>query len=153
MADRGLVRQRIGLAAAWLFAAAIAVTVGVVAVTSVGDQIRDRGPQGNNELIRSANFDSDRGDTPDPGQSLFEKTFSDDFGEFDVACQGKFAIGVQARPNLTAGWRTISYESGPDDDIDAVFSNGDRSQELEIYCNLGRPVLSELENNNLPENE
>lgn len=149
MSNKGQARQRIGFAAAWVVAAVTAITVGVTAVSGLGDQLRDRGPIGNHELIGNQGSNP-RTPTVDPDEPQIEKTFSGDFGEFDVACQGKFAFGVQARPDKAAGWRTISYEPGPDDDIDAVFSNGRRSQELEIYCNLGRPVLSELENNTIP---
>lgn len=145
-------RQRVGFVVAWVVAATIAVTMGVAAVTGLGDQIRDRGPLGDNELVRNSGQNTQPA-TPDPEDPLIEETFSDDFGEFVVACQGKFALGIEARPDEAAGWRTISYEPGPDDDIDAVFSNGQRSQELEIYCNLGRPVLAEVENNTIPEDD
>jgi hypothetical protein len=151
VADRDSVRRRSGLGIAWLVAAVVAVIVGVTAVTRLGDQLSDRGPLGNQELIRKAEPAAPA--RPDPDDPLIEGTFEDDFGSFVVACQGKFAIGVEARPDEGAGWRTISYEPGPDDDIDAVFSNGRRSQELEIYCNLGRPVLSELENNTIPDDD
>jgi hypothetical protein len=134
-------------------AAVVAITVGVGAVDGLGDQIRDRGPIGDNALVRSQAAENTRPLRPDRDEPVIEKTFSDAFGEFVVACQGRFATGVEARPDEAAGWRTISYEPGPDDDIDAVFSNGERSQELEIFCNLGRPVLSELENHTLPEPE
>ena len=143
-------RQQVGFAIAWLVAAIIAVTVGVVAVTGLGERLRDRGPLGNQELLRTSEVDAVPA-KPDPDEPLVEKTFVSDFGAFVVACQGMFAIGVEARPDKALGWQTISYEPGPDDDIDAVFSNGRRSQELEVYCNLGRPVLSEIENNTIPD--
>lgn len=142
-------RQRAGFAVAWVVAAVVAVTVGVVAVSSVGERIRDRGPLGSNQLVRSAGLETGPV-TVDPDEPLVEETFADDFGEFDVACRGKFALGLAVRPDRSSGWSTISYETGPDDDVDAVFSNGERSQELEVYCNLGHPVL-ELEDNTLPD--
>lgn len=125
--------------------------MGVAAVSGLGDQIRDRGPLGNQDLIREADLDSEGQASPDADEPRIEKTFADDFGAFVVAFQGKYALGLAARPDRSAGWRTISYQPGPDDDIDAVLSNGRRSQELEVYCNLGRPVLSEVENNTIPE--
>ena len=137
------------LVAAWLVAALVAVAVGVVAVTALGGRLSDRGPQGDNELVRSSGVVAAT-PTPDPNDPVVEETFSSDFGQFVVACQGQFAVGIEALPDRSEGWRTISYEPGPDDDIDAVFSNGKRSQELEIYCNLGRPVLDEIENNTIP---
>lgn len=138
------------LVAAWVAAAVAAVGIGVAAVTTLGDQIRDRGPLGDNELVRSQAAVNGRPMALDPSETRIEETFTDDFGDFVVACQGKYAIAVEARPDRPGGWRTISFETGPDDDIDAVFSNGRRSQELEIYCNLGRPVLSEVENHTIP---
>lgn len=152
MTDRTLWRQRAGFALLWVIAATLAVSVGVVAVTGLGDQIRDRGPLGDNQLVREAGQRTGPA-TPNPGDPSVEETFSGDFGEFVVACQGMFAIGVDARPDVAAGWRTVSYEPGPDDDIDAVFSNDTRTQELEIYCNQGRPVLAEIEDNTLPEED
>jgi hypothetical protein len=142
-------RRRAGLVVGWVVAAVAAITVGVTAVNGLGDRIRDRGPLGDNALVRDAQLQTGR-PTLDPAEPQVQATFGDDFGEFVVACQGKYALGLEARPDRAAGWRTISYEQGPDDDVDAVFSDGRRSQELEIYCNLGRPVL-ELEDNTLPE--
>ena len=148
--DRADLRRRAGFAVAWVVAAVAAISVGIVAVSSLGDQIRDRGPLGSNELVRSSGQETGPV-TVDPDEPLVEETFADDFGELDVACRGKYALGIAARPDRAAGWRTISYEEGPDDDVDAVFSNGRRSQELEVYCNLGRPVLDEIEDNILPD--
>lgn len=148
MAETTDARRRGGVVVAWVVAAVLAVSVGVAAVNGLGDQIRDRGPMGDNELVRNALIQTGR-PTLDPAEPLVESTFSDDFGQFVAACRGKWALGLEALPDRAAGWRTISFEEGPDDDVDAVFSNGRRSQELEIYCNLGRPVL-EIEDNTLP---
>lgn len=137
---------------AWVVAATIAVLVGVAAVTGLGNQIRDRGPMGDNELVRGAEQNNTAPEPRDRDQPLIERTVVEDFGEFVVACQGKYAIGIEARPDEAGGWRTVSYETGPDDDIDAVFSNGRRSQEIETYCNLGRPIV-EVENNTIPEDD
>jgi hypothetical protein len=68
-----------------------------------------------------------------------------------VACQGLYALGVEARPDKQAGWRVVSYESGPDDDVDAVFANRDRSIEVEVYCNGSEPTIADLERNTLPD--
>lgn len=141
-----------GLALLWVVAAVAAVAVGVAAVNGLGDQIRDRGPLGDNQLVREAGERTSSA-TPDPDDTVVEETFTADFGEFVVACQGMYAFAVEARPDEAAGWRTVSYEPGPDDDIDAVFSNGSRTQEVEVYCNLGRPVLSEIEDNTLPDDD
>lgn len=125
----GYLRQPVGFEFVWVIAAVLAVTVVVAAVTGLGSDPRHLE---NNE-------------------PPVEKTFSADFGQFVAVCRGRLAIGVEARPDEAAGWLTVSYEPGPDDDIDAVFSNGRRSQELEIHCVLGRPVLSEIENDTIPD--
>jgi hypothetical protein len=129
-----------GLVAVWIAVAAVAVTVGVLAVTRVGATLSDRGPLGNEE----ARNDLREGRaTPDQDQALVERTFAEEFGEIDVACQGAFARGLEARP--AAGWRTIKFETAPDDDIDGVFANGSRSMEIEVFCNRGEPTVSEIE--------
>ena len=60
-------------------------------------------------------------------------------------------IGVPAITWLgqAAGWRIVSWEKGPDDDVDAVFSDGRNSVDLEVFCNRGRPTVAELERNTL----
>ena len=45
----------------------------------------------------------------------------------------------------------MSFETGPDDDIDGVFAKGDRSIEIEVFCNRGEPTVSEVEQNALPD--
>jgi hypothetical protein len=130
----------LGLIAVWIAVAAVAVTVGVLAVTRVGATLSDRGPLGN-EAARNG-LREGKG-TPDPDQALVERTFSEAFGEIDIACQGAFARGLEARP--ASGWRTIKFETGPDDDIDGVFAKGTRSIEIEVFCNRGEPTVSEIE--------
>ncbi len=146
--SRGRWARPVGLVAVWIAVAALAVTVGVLAVTRMGATLSDRGPIGN---------DVARGDlragprTPDAAQSRVVRTFTEEFGEIDVACQGAFALGLAARPNEALGWRTVSFESGPDDDIDAVFAKQGRSIEIEVFCNRGEPTVSEVEQYTLPE--
>lgn len=134
---------RLGLA--WLVATALAVVVGVVAVTTVGASIRGRGPLGN-EVLRdqqSSAADPSATPTPAPDARTTSRTLSGGWGEFEVECRGPYATGVAARP--APGWRTISYEPGPDDDVDAVFSSGRRSVELEVFCNRGIPTQADYE--------
>ena len=92
---------------------------------------------------------SDGPGTPDPEASVVQRTFAEEFGEIDVSCQGAFASGVDARP--AEGWRTVSFETAPDEDIDAVFARGERSIEIEVFCNRGEPTVSEIEQNRLPD--
>ncbi len=56
---------------------------------------------------------------------------------------------VGVRPDKAAGWRIVSWEKCPDDDVDAVFSDGRNSVDLEVFCNRGRPTLAEPERNTL----
>ena len=135
------------LAVGWVLAAVLAVTVGLVAVTTVGASMRGRGPLGNEVVREDVQVQSAE---VDEGLPLVEHTFSEEFGELDVACQGLHALGLDARPDKAAGWRVVSYESGPDDDIDAVFANKNRSIEIEVYCNGGEPTIADLERNTLP---
>lgn len=141
-------RRWIGYTLAWLIAAGLAVTVGVLAVTSAGAGVRGRGPLGSNEMIRNAEL-TEGSATPAASASSITKEITDEFGTFVVECRGATAIALEARPDQTAGWRTVSFEPGPDDDVDAVFANGDRSIEVEVFCNRGVPTLAELEHKTL----
>lgn len=141
-------RRAIGYAAGWLVAAIVAVTVGVLAVTSVGASVRDRGPL-TNEVLRQESVEGSA--TPTPGATRVRRTIEDEFGSFEVECRGAVAYGVGATP--AAGWRTVSYEPGPDDDVDAVFAHRGRSIEIEVYCNQGRPTISDLERKALPDDD
>ncbi len=138
------------LAVGWLLAAGLAVAVGVVAVTTVGASMRGRGPLGNEFVREDVQAQTAEVDETLP---LVERTFSEEFGELDVACRGLHALGLDARPDKPAGWRVVSYESGPDDDVDAVFANKQRSIEIEVYCNRGQPTISDLERNTLPDSD
>jgi hypothetical protein len=141
-------RRVLGYLLAWLAAAAVAVTVGVVAVSSVGASVRDRGPLGNDVPAPEA---SEGGSTPDPDAAVVGRTVEDVFGTFEVECRGAVAYGLAADP--ATGWRVVSYEQGPDDDVDAVFASGDRSVEVEVYCNQGRPVIGDREEKTLPDDD
>jgi hypothetical protein len=144
-----------GLALGWVVAAALAVTIGVIAVTTVGASLRDRGPLGD-EAARDTATLPDQDARPvevDPDAERVERTIVEEFGEFQVACQGLYATGLDARPDEAAGWRVVSYEAEPDDDVDAVFANDDRSIEIEVYCNRGEPTVGDLERNTLPDGE
>jgi hypothetical protein len=128
----------------WAATTAVAVVLGVLAVSTVGATIRDRGPVGD-EVLR------DNTVTPPatPKGPVVEDEVSGEWGTFVVACRDAWAYGVAARPDRAAGWRVVSWEKGPDDDVDAVFSDGRNSVDLEVFCNRGRPTLAELERNTL----
>jgi hypothetical protein len=141
--------RRLGYVVAWIVAATLAVAVGIAAVSTVGASIRGRGPLGN-EVVRDAGArEADRPLTPDPGDPMRRDVISGGFGEFSVGCRGVVAYGHGVEP--ARGWRIVSFERGPDDDVDAVFSSRDRSVEIEVFCNQGRPTLGDFERNTLPD--
>lgn len=135
---------------AWIAAAVVLVTIGVITVSSVGASIRGRGPLGN-EVIRNAEIaeGSVQPSEIPSGLPRVEERITKEFGTFVVACEGVYAYGVKALPDKANGWRTISVEHGPDDDVDAVFSNGRSSIEIEVFCNRGKPTIADLEYNAL----
>jgi hypothetical protein len=130
----------------WAATTAVAVIVGVFAVSTVGATIRDRGPVGD-EVMRDTVADSTS--VPSPSGPRVADEISGEWGAFDVECRDTWAYGVGVRPDKAAGWRIVSWEKGPDDDVDAVFSDGQNSVDLEVFCNRGRPTLAELERNTL----
>ena len=140
-------KRRILLVGLWVATTAVAVAVGVFAVSTVGATIRDRGPVGD-EVIRD---NSAPASVPDPEAPSVADEITGEWGAFDVECRDTYAYGVGVRPDKAAGWRIVSWEKGPDDDVDAVFSDGRNSVDLEVFCNRGRPTLAELERNTLGE--
>lgn len=128
---------------------AVAVVVGVFAVSLVGATIRDRGPVGDEVLGDDAL--AQPAATPSPTGPAVRDRVTGEWGEFVVECRGTWAHGVAARPAEAEGWRVVSWEKGPDDDVDAVFSDGDSSVDLEVFCNRGRPTVAELERSTLGE--
>ena len=130
----------------WAATTAVAVLVGVFAVSTVGATIRDRGPIGD-DVLRDTVADSTS--VPAPRGPRVRDEIAGEWGAFDVECRDTWAYGVGVRPDREAGWRIVSWEKGPDDDVDAVFSDGQNSVDLEVFCNRGRPTLAELERNTL----
>ena len=130
----------------WAATTAVAVIVGVFAVSTVGATIRDRGPIGD-DVMRDTVADSTS--VPAPRGPRVRDEIAGEWGAFDVECRDTWAYGVGVRPDREAGWRIVSWEKGPDDDVDAVFSDGQNSVDLEVFCNRGRPTLAELERNTL----
>lgn len=140
-------RRRIGYVLAWLIAAGLAIAVGIAAVSTVGASIRDRGPLGT-EVAR------DIGTTPvvpspAPEDAMRRDTVKGEFGAFEVGCRGVVVYGLGAVANKDAGWRVVSYEPGPDEDVDAVFVSQDSSIDVEVFCNRGKPTVAEIERDNV----
>ena len=119
-----------------------------VAVSTVGAQVRGRGPLGN-EVIRTAQLEGTS--TPDPADATSRGRSRGSGAASWCDCQGPIAFGDEALPARADGWRVVSFEGGPDDDVDAVFSNGRRSFDLEVFCNRGEPTVAEIEENTLPD--
>ena len=145
-------RRAFVFALGWLLAAAASVAVGVIVVDQLGASNRDRGPIGDNELIRQAEL-TEGSATPDPEAEVVRRSIEEEFGSFVVECRGVYAYGVEALPDQAAGWRVVSFERGPDDDVDAVFAQERRSIDIEVFCNRGVPTLAEIERNELPEDD
>ena len=112
----------------------------------VGATIRDRGPVGDEVMTDTSVRPSS---VPSPEGPAVQDEITGEWGAFDVECRDTWAYGVGVRPDEAAGWRIVSWEKGPDDDVDAVFSDGRNSVDLEVFCNRGRPTLAELERNTL----
>jgi hypothetical protein len=142
-------RRRWGYVVAWVVAATLAVSVGIAAVSTVGASIRGRGPLGN-ELVPDVREGQQLPDV-DPEAPMRRDTVEGEFGAFLVGCRGVVSYGLDVDP--ADGWRIVSYEQGPDDDVDAVFSSRDQSIEIEVFCNQGEPTVSDLEPNTLPEDD
>ncbi|WP_299057514.1 hypothetical protein [uncultured Nocardioides sp.] len=140
--------KRVGYAVAWVICAVVAIAIGIAAVTTVGASVRGRGPLGDGDIERPQQADLVA--SPRPGAERVATTVSREFGELDVECRGAVAYATDARPDTAAGWEVVSFEPGPDDDVDAVFSNRGRSIEFEVYCNRGQPELADYETNTLP---
>ncbi|WP_432478140.1 hypothetical protein [Nocardioides sp. GXQ0305] len=141
--------RRWGYVVAWVVAATLAVVVGIAAVSTVGASIRDRGPLG-----KEPPPDAREGvqvPRPDPGVQMRRDTVDGEFGSFRVGCRGVVAYGLDFAP--ADGWRVVSFEEGPDDDVDAVFSSRDRSFDVEVFCNQGRPTVAEIEPATLPDDD
>ena len=130
----------------WAATTAVAVLVGVLAVSTVGATIRDRGPVGA-EVV--SDTDATRTSVPSPQGPRVREAITGEWGAFDVECRDTWAYGVGVRPDDGDGEGEVDGEEGPDDDVDAVFSDGQNSVDLEVFCNRGRPTLAELERNTL----
>lgn len=131
----------------WLGAVAVATGIALAAIGAVGDAARGRGPIGA-EVTPLQDSDPDPEEIPSdlPGRT---RDIKGEYGTFRVSCEGPYAAGIRVEANKAAGWSVLSYEKGPDDDVDAVFSDGRHSVDLEVFCNRGRPTLGELERNTL----
>lgn len=146
-------RRRTLLVSLWAATTVVAVLAGVFAVSTVGATIRDRGPVGEEVAQETAVDPAQATSAPSPDGPAVGDAITGEWGAFDVECRDTWAYGVGVRPDRDAGWRIVSWEKGPDDDVDAVFSDGRNSVDLEVFCNRGRPTLAELERNTLGDDD
>jgi hypothetical protein len=127
----------------WLVAVVAATGIALAAVGAVGDAARGRGPLGAEVMpLQDADPAPSAVPTGLPGRT---RDIQGEYGTFRVACDGPFASGVDVRADRAAGWSVLSYEKGPDDDVDAVFTQPGRSVEVEVYCNQGAPTVADVE--------
>ena len=127
----------------WLGAVAVATGIALAAIGAVGDAARGRGPIGA-EVTPLQDSDPDPEEIPSdlPGRT---RDIKGEYGTFRVSCEGPYAAGIRVEVNKAAGWSVLSYEKGPDDDVDAVFTQPGRSVEVEVYCNQGVPTVGDVE--------
>lgn len=142
-------RARVVYAVIWTVAVVGAVAVGLAAINIVGDSVRGRGPLGSEFDAADAGERWAQRPRPDPEAEVRSRDITGDFGTFVVACQGAYAIGVDARATGTGSWDVVRFEPGPDDDVDAVFSDRTHLVSIEVYCNGGRPTVAEIERSQL----
>lgn len=127
----------------WLVAVVVATSLGLLAVSVVGDAVRGRGPLGEEVTTGDGTLVPP---TPVavPTSDLVRRTLTEDYGSFEVACEGPYARGLGAEPGA-GGWRVVRFEPGPDDDVEAVFASAEELVEIEVFCNRGRPTLAEAD--------
>lgn len=125
----------------WLLSVVVATGIALAAIGVVGDAARGRGPLGAEPLQDHDRSPEDiASDAPTRTRDI-----RGGFGTFTVSCQGAYAVGERVSPDRSAGWRVLSYEPGPDDDVDAVFTRPGRSIEVEVFCNQGIPTVADIE--------
>ena len=138
-----MVSKRAVQVVVWLVAVSLSTGLGLLAVSVVGDAMRGRGPLGDAVGTSGATTTT----TPSPPaadrSTAVVDDVSDDYGTFTVACRGPWASGQQAQPG--SGWRVVRFEPGPDDDVEAVFASSTELVEVEVFCNQGRPTVSEVD--------
>jgi hypothetical protein len=131
----------------WLVAVVLATWFGLIAVNAVGSAARDRGPLG--EAVSLAGSESDPASSGPVGihidDPVVRRTLSGEYGTFDVGCQGPYATGENAVAATDDGWRLVRFEPGPDDDVEAIFTNDVEFVELEVFCDGGVPTVAELD--------
>jgi hypothetical protein len=135
--------RRVVQVVSWLASLVVATALGLTAVTVVGDLASGRGPLG--QAVTSPRSTTDAGGSAAPGARAVRRVFTRDFGTFTASCTGPVARAVSATARPGTPWRVVRFEPGPDDDIAVVFRGPDELVEVEVFCNRGRPTVSELD--------
>lgn len=133
-------RQRVVLAATWLFATVVATAVGFTATTTVGDVLRGTGPLG--PAYVAENTDS-APPTSTAQAPTVRRTFVYPAVELVVECTDRAARMIRTSP--AQGWTFLDQDDGPDEDVHVTVTQGDARTIVEVYCNEGepRPVVIE----------
>jgi hypothetical protein len=140
------VRRFLLYSALWLVTVAVATGIAVAAISAVGEAARGRGPLGQAiEPLPANGPEPDVVDVPAPDGTEVRQTIRGPYGAFVVSCRGPYAVGEEVRPARAGGWRTLSFEPGPDDDVDAIFANRRGTVEIEVFCDQGRPTVGDIE--------
>ena len=135
--------------ASGLAATAVAVLVGVFAVSTVGATIRDRGPLGNEVLRNAAEIEPTAGPSPTRTPAVRDEVIDEEFGR--VRRRVPRHVGVRRRRAPRHGGRLAGRQlrEGSRRRRGRGLQRRPRSVELEVFCNRGRPTVAELERNTL----
>lgn len=128
-------RTTIVSAVTWLVAVVIATAVGFTAIGLVGDVVRGSGPIAAD--IEGDLVSDEPSQIPTQGPTR-RSTFVYPAMTMTAECRGRLARLLDVVPG--EGWRVELRENGPDEDVDASTSRGDRVFTVEIYCNRGHPT-------------
>lgn len=116
----------------WVTAAAAATGVGFGAIHLVGDVISHERPLG-----PAFGGTTAPGAGPGPTTAPVRRTLPGPAGTLVVECTGRVAVLHAVTP--APGWRLVSSETGPDEDIDVLLTRQKERVAVEVYCNDGVP--------------
>lgn len=114
----------------WVTAAAAATGVGFGAIHLVGDVISHERPLG-------PAFGGTTAPTAGPTTAPVRRTLPGPAATLVVECTGRVAVLQTVTP--APGWRLVSSEPGPDEDIDVLLTRQQERVAVEVYCNEGVP--------------
>jgi hypothetical protein len=130
----------------WLAAVVVATIVGLLVVRTVGDTVRAGRPLGQ-DFDKAIEAAASPATSPSPATRVVEAELTGEYGIFQVSCQGPFARGISV--SAAPGWKAVSFERGPEADVDASFIGSSQLIEVEAFCNAGIPQVAEIERTDL----